>query len=218
MTAIDELIAGIGGHHPLLFATLIALLLGLRHAADPDHLTAVSGLAARTDPGRNAVRLGLAWGLGHGVAVILIGVPIILLSRYLPEPLRVAAEVAIGCVIVVLGIRLLRAHRHPASAERSPAGALGIGLLHGTAGSAGATVLLLTGVADPMLALVALTVFVVGTAVSMAACSAGIGLIAARGGRRFGSRRVVTPLGVASILFGAWYVAVAMQALPAFWA
>lgn len=217
MTAIDELIAGIAGHHPLLFATVIALLLGLRHAADPDHLAAVSGLAVRDGDGRGAARLGLAWGIGHGAALIAFGVPIILLSRFLPEPLRVAAEVAVGCVIVVLGVRLLRRHRHAVSPRRSPVTALGVGLMHGTAGSAGATVLLLGGVADPVLALVALAVFVAGTAASMALCSAGMGLLAARGSARFGSGRLVMPFGVVSVAFGAWYIAASMQALPAFW-
>lgn len=215
MTTIDDLIAGVAGHHPLLFATAIALLLGLRHATDPDHLAAVMGLAVRDGDGRGAARLGLAWGIGHGAALIGFGAPIVLLSRVLPESLRVAAEVAVGCVIVALGIRLMRGHRHPVPPNRSPVTALGVGLMHGTAGSAGATVLLLTGVAEPALALIALVVFVAGTAVSMALCSAGMGLLAARGSARFGSGRLVVPLGVASVVFGAWYIAASVRMLPA---
>ncbi|MGI9187420.1 MAG: hypothetical protein ACR2J9_07895 [Gaiellales bacterium] len=217
MTSVDELIAGLAGHHPLLFATAIALLLGLRHATDPDHLTAVAGLAVRDGDGRGAARLGLAWGLGHGAAIVVFGLPIILLARLLPESLRVAVEVAVGCVIVVLGIRLLRGHRHAPSAGRSPSTALGVGLMHGTAGSAGATLLLLSGVADPKLAIVALLLFVVGTAASMSLCSAGMGVLAARGSTRFGSGRLVVPLGLASVLFGAWYIAASVQFLPAWW-
>ena len=65
----------------------VALLLGLRHASDPDHLAAVSTLIA-SDPrdGRErAGRLGLAWGLGHALTLGLFGLPIVLFGAYLPE-------------------------------------------------------------------------------------------------------------------------------------
>ena len=52
-----------------LVVLAVALLLGLRHASDPDHLAAVSTLIA-SDPDdgtRRAGRLGLAWGPGHAL-------------------------------------------------------------------------------------------------------------------------------------------------------
>ena len=49
-------------------ALLLAALLGLRHATDPDHLAAVATLAGDTDAGgaRGAARLGLACGFSFG--------------------------------------------------------------------------------------------------------------------------------------------------------
>jgi ABC-type nickel/cobalt efflux system permease component RcnA len=88
---------------------IVAILLGLRHATDPDHIAAVSTLvlADQRDGVRRARILGTAWGLGHGITLLLFGLPVILFRRYLPDPARQVAEVAIGVIIVLLAIRLL---------------------------------------------------------------------------------------------------------------
>src|SRR5215213_2199771 len=70
---------------PLLVALGIALLLGLRHASDPDHLVAVSSLVAAEDGDtRGAARLGAWWGIGHASALVAIGVPLIAFKTELP--------------------------------------------------------------------------------------------------------------------------------------
>jgi high-affinity nickel permease len=107
--ALDQLIAqlGAGGATPVVLA--VALLLGLRHASDPDHLVAVSTLVA-SEPGegvRRAGRLGLWWGLGHATTLTLLGLPIIFFNRYLPKQIEEGAEILIGLVIVALALRLL---------------------------------------------------------------------------------------------------------------
>ncbi len=51
--------------------------------------------------------MGLLWGLGHGTTLVLVGLPLVLLNRYLPEVVSKVAEVAIGCIIVLLAVRLL---------------------------------------------------------------------------------------------------------------
>ncbi|MGH7658815.1 MAG: hypothetical protein ACREL6_11335 [Gemmatimonadales bacterium] len=100
---------------------ILALILGLRHAADPDHLTAVSTLVL-TDKGglaRRAGTLGLAWGLGHATTLVLLGIPAILLGALLPPAMQSAAEVTVGLIIVGLAIRMLMRwrqghfHTHP---------------------------------------------------------------------------------------------------------
>jgi ABC-type nickel/cobalt efflux system permease component RcnA len=89
---------------------LVSLLLGLRHASDPDHLAAVTTLIVSEEErnqARQAGLMGFLWGLGHGTALVLIGLPLVLLNQYLPEVVGKVAEVAIGCIIVLLAIRLL---------------------------------------------------------------------------------------------------------------
>jgi ABC-type nickel/cobalt efflux system permease component RcnA len=93
---------------------LVSLLLGLRHASDPDHLAAVTTLIVSEEQRRitKATRMGLFWGLGHGTTLVVLGLPLVLLGQYLPERLQQSAEVAIGIIIVVLAGRLLvRWHR-----------------------------------------------------------------------------------------------------------
>jgi ABC-type nickel/cobalt efflux system permease component RcnA len=87
----------------------LAFLLGLRHAADPDHLVAVSTLIAgsRGRGSRAAARLGAAWGAGHALTLTAFGLPIVLVQAFLPGTLQRVAEAAIGAVIVVLGAQLL---------------------------------------------------------------------------------------------------------------
>jgi ABC-type nickel/cobalt efflux system permease component RcnA len=105
----DDTIAGLGADGGILVALVVALLLGLRHATDPDHLTAVSTLVMSEDERgpRRAGLLGAAWGAGHAAALFALGLPIVLFGSYLPGWLQSAFEVAIGVVIVALGVRLL---------------------------------------------------------------------------------------------------------------
>jgi ABC-type nickel/cobalt efflux system permease component RcnA len=109
MPGLDHSIAQLAGGHTLLVVLAVALLLGLRHATDPDHLAAVSSLiASKPENGtRQAGRLGLAWGLGHATTLIAFGLPIVLFDSYLPERVQQAAEFAVGLVIIALAVRLL---------------------------------------------------------------------------------------------------------------
>lgn len=97
-----------------LMAVLAALALGLRHATDPDHLTAVSTLVFSEERhgARKAGWLGFAWGLGHATTLVALGLPIVAFGLHLPARLGAAAEVLIGVVIVGLAVRLLWQWRH----------------------------------------------------------------------------------------------------------
>jgi ABC-type nickel/cobalt efflux system permease component RcnA len=121
VTGLDQWIAGVGGGG-LGLALTVALLLGARHATDPDHLTAVSALILSDDTrgGRRAGLLGLFWGLGHAVTLFLFGLPVVLFGRGLPDVAQRAAEAIVGLAIVGLAVRLLvrwqrgyfHSHRH----------------------------------------------------------------------------------------------------------
>jgi ABC-type nickel/cobalt efflux system permease component RcnA len=106
---LDDTIAGLSGGGGLLVALAVALLLGLRHATDPDHLTAVSTLVMSDDRrgAGPAARLGLAWGLGHAITLFALGAPVVLAGSHLPDWLQRALELAVGVVIVALALRLL---------------------------------------------------------------------------------------------------------------
>jgi hypothetical protein len=222
MFGLDDHIANLGSGEAFLLVAVVAILLGLRHATDPDHLTAVSTLVAgeRSDT-RSAGRLGLAWGLGHATTLFVFGLPIVLYRSYLPEAVQSAAEVLIGFVIVALALRLLlrwRESRHGAGrhlhAARSPLQAYGIGLVHGIGGSAGVGVLLLASIPDHVEAVAALALFASFTAISMSLASTSFGWVLSRGAVQRSYLSVAPALGALSLAFGVWYALGAVQAVP----
>ena len=217
---------------------LISALLGLRHASDPDHLAAVTTLIASEedlDKVRKAGFMGLLWGAGHGTTLVLIGLPLVLFNRYLPEAVQQTAETLIGAIIILLAVRLLlrwrrglfhvhshshggephrHVHSHAGEADeahkhahkrRTPLGAYGVGLIHGVGGSGGLTLLLLSTISDKTQAAGALLLFAAGTAVSMALLSTAFGLAIAGGPLGRNFERVAPVLGVLGVAFGTWY-------------
>jgi cytochrome c biogenesis protein CcdA len=111
MGAIDGYLEGfLEGPAGVGTILLISLFLGLRHASDPDHLAAVTTLIASEEERKRARKagwMGFFWGLGHGTTLLILGLPLVLFNRFLPEPVQQAAEVAIGAIIVFLAVRLL---------------------------------------------------------------------------------------------------------------
>jgi hypothetical protein len=226
---LDDWIAHLSSGATLLAVAGVAVLLGLRHATDPDHLAAVTTLIAsgRERTARLAARLGLSWGIGHAASLFAFGLPIVLFKAHLPEPLRRGAETTVGIVIVGLAVwllirwrrGLLQVHRHPhlrTMRARSPLQAFGIGLVHGMGGSAGVGVLLLAAIRDRGVAVVALALFALCTAISMAALSTGFGLTLANAAAHRSFGRIAPTLGAASLLFGVWYALGALQLAPYF--
>jgi len=227
MGALDSWLAGASTGSTLGLALLVALVLGLRHAADPDHLAAVTTLVA-AGRGRAAARLGAAWGAGHATSLVCFGTPIVLYRAYLPESVQRDAETAIGAVIVVLALSLLArvrrggfhvtVHRHGghdhAHGARTRGRAFAVGLLHGVGGSAGVGVLLLASIPGHALALASLGVFAAGTAVAMTMLSRGVGAALSR--PRLQQRFAVAApaLAVASLAFGVWYALGAQELVP----
>jgi ABC-type nickel/cobalt efflux system permease component RcnA len=243
IAGIDGFISGQAAGHGPVVVLLLALALGFRHASDPDHLVAVSTLVAdrRERASRAAARLGAAWGLGHATTLLAFGLPVLLVRSYLPRVVEQSAEALIGAIIVVLAVRLLLrwrrgayhvhvhehggdAHAHVHSHERAtghghghavrtPLQAFSIGLVHGTAGSAGVAVLLIAAIPSTALACVALVVLVGGCALSMTLLSAVAGrlLDEVKARRRFA--RAVPALGSLALAFGAWYLVAALQAI-----
>ncbi|HVD09728.1 MAG TPA: hypothetical protein VNB88_03695 [Gaiellaceae bacterium] len=244
MLGLDDRIAALSDGSSLWIVVVVAVLLGLRHASDPDHLAAVTTLLAsgKERAVRGAGELGLAWGLGHALTLIAFGLPVVLLNRYLPERIQQAAETAVAVVIVYLGVRLLvrwrqgmfhvhphehrgrrHSHLHGHAEERghahrhrtrTPFGAFAIGLVHGMGGSAGVSVLLLAGVESTALAVTSLVLLAVFTAVSMWLLSTVFGLTLVSRPLRSSFNGVAPVLGVSSLAFGIWYATAAWTLAP----
>jgi high-affinity nickel permease len=215
MSGLDEQIAALGSGGVFAAVAMIAILLGLRHATDPDHLAAVSTLIATDEPDpRRAGRLGFVWGLGHATSLVLFGVPIVLFHSYLPEAVQQAAETAVGIMIVLLAVRLLRRRHQHRRAARTPLQAYGVGLVHGMGGSAGVGVLLLASIPSHVEALAALVLFAICTAISMSAASTTFGFALSRGPVLRSYVTLIPAMAVLSLAFGLWYSLGALHAVP----
>jgi High-affinity nickel-transport protein len=206
---LDEGIASLASGRPLV-ALAVALLLGLRHPLDPDHLAAVAAMAKQSR--RRSALVGLSWGLGHALTVLAFGVPLILWATAAPAAVREALEALIGLVILALGLRLLvrhgrgEMHAHPHTSPRSLREAFAVGALHGAGGSAGAGLLILATIPDRPVALVGMLAFALSAAVAMSAVAAGLG--------RTLQAVPARPLGAFVATFGVWYVAAAAAGAP----
>ena len=229
MFGLDDQIAELSHGASVGIVILVAVLLGLRHATDPDHIAAVTTIVAsgRKNATRAAAGLGAWWGLGHALTLVAFGIPILLYESYLPERAQQGAETVVAAIIVLLAVRLLlrwrdgafhvhahddpSEHRHPVRTRRA---ALGVGLIHGMGGSAGVGLLLLATIPDRTLAVGSLLVLALFTAVSMAVVTTGLGAGLARGSRATGAAAAIPVVGMVSLAFGLWYAAAAWSLAP----
>lgn len=101
---------------------LLGFLIGMRHALEADHLAAVASLATGGKSVRRTVLQGAIWGLGHSIALFLIAGVCLLLNAAIPDRLMLAAEAAVGLMLLYFGGEILwrlrrqgvhlHAHRH----------------------------------------------------------------------------------------------------------
>jgi len=86
--------------------SLIALgfFLGMRHATDPDHVIAVSTIVTRQQTLRGGIVIGVLWGVGHTLTIVLVGGVIILGSVVIPPALGLTMEMTVALMLVVLGL------------------------------------------------------------------------------------------------------------------
>jgi hypothetical protein len=87
---------------PLAIAFL-GLILGMRHATDPDHVIAVTTILSRERRLAVAARIGVVWGLGHTLTVLMVGAAIIVFKIAIPTRLGLSMEFAVAVVLILLG-------------------------------------------------------------------------------------------------------------------
>jgi high-affinity nickel-transport protein len=209
------------------FATVLGLgfLLGMRHATDADHVVAVSAIVSRERTLRAAAPIGILWGIGHTLAIFVLGGAMILFGVVIPPHLGSALELCVALMLVVLGVRNIRsvvrshvqfspghgqqAHTHThASAGRLSRSqsmrALFVGIVHGLAGSAAIALLALATIRNAFWALGCLLVFGVGTIAGMLIITTAMALPIVASAQRFERlhRALGIVTGVASVAFG----------------
>ncbi len=145
-----------------------ALLLGLVHSIDVDHVVAVSVMVSGRPAWPIALGYGVRWGLGHSIAVLAAGIAVLTFGFRIDPRFDQWAEILVGIMLIGLGVLALRtlgklhlhgspahgdhAHLHthpggpthdhphhpPNDRRHHPRRPLMVGLLHGLAGTSGA--------------------------------------------------------------------------------
>jgi len=189
----------------------IGLVLGIRHAADSDHVVAVTAIAARHKRVGPAALIGAVWGLGHTLTICVVGGLIILFNIVVPPRVGLALEFAVGIALTVVGTLNVAGKGGflSSSAEEDRGTGLKaflVGLVHGLAGSAAVALLVLATVRDPLAACLYLLVFGVGTILGMmlvtVAFASPVAVLARRFSWNGAALRLAT--GVLSLVFGAY--------------
>lgn len=94
------------------FFSIIALgfFLGMRHATDPDHVIAVSTIVSRERKVSKSAWIGAFWGVGHTLTIFIVGAGIILFNLAIPVRLGLTMELAVGVMLVLLGVANVRSY------------------------------------------------------------------------------------------------------------
>lgn len=93
----------LGNAAPLGLA-ILGLLLGMRHATDPDHVIAVTTILSNERRLFTATRIGIVWGLGHTLTVLAVGAAIIIFKLGIPVRVGLAMELGVALVLILLGL------------------------------------------------------------------------------------------------------------------
>ena len=87
---------------------LLGFLVGMRHALEADHLAAVATLVAERGSARRLALRGAVWGAGHTLTLFVVAGVCLVVGGVVPARLAWAAEVAVGVMLVALGLDVLR--------------------------------------------------------------------------------------------------------------
>ena len=227
-----------------LFAALaLGLILGFRHALDPDHVVAVSTIVGEYRNPFRSFWVGISWGLGHTTTLFIVGIVIIALKLAIPERLILIFEGAVALMLVGLGVQVIysirkkKVHQHnhgheeddhshfpshaenPAdSTEHHESKGIGrpffrtksyvIGTVHGLAGSAALTLIILASIESTLAGLGYILLFGLGSVVSMGVVTIFISFPFVFSANRSANlnRYIKMVAGVFSILFGGFLI------------
>jgi hypothetical protein len=219
----------------ILTSSGLGSLLGMRHALEPDHLTAVSTLVTATPGERSRVHaamLGAFWGLGHTCSLVVVGAVLLVLRAEMPARVADLFELFVAIMLVGLGIRAIVlairqgpigpththhhgdvVHRHAGVTPHVHVGRwtlarrpLLVGAVHGLAGSGALTALVLATLTSTTARITYMALFGFGSTLGMAILSGLLGWpLAKLGANRTMMRALSVAVGCLSIGLGIFW-------------
>jgi len=207
-----------------LSMAFLGFVLGMRHATDPDHVIAVTTIVSRERRVDRAGGIGMLWGLGHTMTILLVGGAILLFDVVIPPRIGLTMEFSVAVMLVLLGVlslvHRLHSHRHTGDSTAETKGErwfvlhhqslrpLAIGVVHGVAGSAAVALLVLATISNAMWGVVYLAVFGIGTIAGMMLITTAISIPFAYTVRRLAgfNRSLGFASGLSSVGFGMFLI------------
>ena len=221
----------------------LGFVLGLKHALDPDHMVAVSTIVSESKSVKRSSLVGTFWGLGHTLSLLTAGVVVIALKFQISDRIALWMEFAVALMLIYLGVKAisksfrgwqlhrhrhthdgsththlhlhrgdeqLRRHRHLIKLGARP---FLVGMVHGVAGSAALTLLVLATIPSAVAGLIYIAVFGLGSVGGMLLMSSLISLPFVFTRKRFNalSEGLQVAIGLFSVSFGlfqAWQYSV----------
>lgn len=188
---------------------LLALVVGLTHAFEADHLIAVSNIVTRRKNFSSAVKDGVFWGLGHTTTILIIGAVLIIgRMTVMPESSFDNLELLVGAMLIGLGVyRLTKKEQASEKHEHDKKNlAYGIGLIHGIAGSGALIFALMAEQQSVLFSMSYLVLFGLGSIVGMLIAAGIFGLPFYRNNKSFEKiqQGILWLSSLACILYGAW--------------
>jgi len=215
---------------------LIAVLMGIKHAIEPDHIVAISTIVCKSKSFSKASLLGLVWGIGHTLTLFIVGMIAISFKQTISQETAVLLEKLVGVMIGFLGIKILmnyknsnhthvhessdgdkHKHSHPHTHSHEDhldkksniydyLKSMFVGLVHGLAGSAAMIILTISTVSSAFEGALFIFYFGLGTIISMFMFTTLLGIPFVKSQGFKLNQAMNIVVGVVSITFSAYYI------------
>ncbi|MDH3607737.1 MAG: hypothetical protein OEQ24_00660 [Gammaproteobacteria bacterium] len=169
----------------LLF--ILAVIIGIRHAFEPDHMAAVLTVSTQSNSLSATAKQGAIWGVGHTITLFIFSMVLMGLNIEIDGSVFVLFEFIIGLVLVWMGLDVVNKSKNlfydrenkNIKSTRVPENnktklslkSLTVGLLHGAAGSSVIIALITTTIDSIYLKFTYIALFSIGLIISMSLLS-----------------------------------------------
>lgn len=208
-----------------------AILLGIKHSFDADHLVAVSGLLTNSPNTKRTSVLSVSWALGHMLTASILTIVLYSFKETILDDLLVNMEILVPFMLIIIALftiawefDLLHFHRHEHTQENiqqskehshfhfhlpkfSDHGTMiGIGFIHGIASNDELLLLftLTLGITDLGGILIGVFLFSIGVIAGMVSYGVLINIPGQRWGHKRVTRTVNLSIASLTLLYALW--------------
>ena len=86
---------------------ILAIVLGIKHSLDADHVVAISGMLTRSYSVRKTITLSTAWAMGHMLTASIITFILYFFKEIVLEPILQNFELIVALMLIIIGVLTL---------------------------------------------------------------------------------------------------------------